>query len=145
MTATQRTPFARAIETFLSKVKSEEDVKSRFYREVLLEASQLWDQGFTPDQRRKSADNLSNHVAALQKNQKSQSRTLWVADKLKPLVSGLNQYTSALDVMVQAFPAAVMILYGGAKLVLQVSSKDATHSNGSANASVAGPGLCRLL
>mgnify|MGYP001983167838 CR=1 FL=1 len=40
------------------------------------------------------------------------------------LVEGLLQYTSAVDVMIQADPTVSALLYGGAKLILQVRLSD---------------------
>jgi uncharacterized protein (DUF2252 family) len=122
----ERTPFARAIEQYLAEIKRDEDSKNPFYREVLTEASAVWHEKFDPEQTRKSAENLKSFVDKLQQKQRTQSRTLSVMRRLQPLVSGLNQYAAAMDVAIQACPSAVVILYAGARLVLQVKRLHAT-------------------
>jgi hypothetical protein len=117
----QQNPFARAISSFLSELRLNEDVKSPFYKEVLAATSVLLVEGGSPQQIQQFSDSLSAFVLALESRQKSKSKTLWIAGKLRPLVEGLSQYTAALDAAVQVGPAAAFVIYGGARLVLQVS------------------------
>jgi len=45
---------------------------------------------------------------------------LHFGEKLRPLVTGLSQFTSVADIAIQAGPKAAVVLYSGARLVLQV-------------------------
>jgi hypothetical protein len=41
-------------------------------------------------------------------------------EKLRPLVTGLAQFASAADIAIQAGPSAAIVLYSGARLIIQV-------------------------
>ena len=112
-------PLTRAIVSFLSDLKQNEDVKSPFYKEILYQISSLLLQDSSPEQTRRCADGLSTFIADLDR-QKRASKTMRFAEKLRPLIAGLSQYTSAMDVVIQAGPAPALVIYGGARLVLQV-------------------------
>jgi hypothetical protein len=114
-------PFAHALESFISDVKSKEDIRSPFYKEVL---ARVDNGSIGKDLSTNSevyADKLSIYIENLHLKQKRDSKTLWITEKLRPLISGLSQFTGACDSMFQAAPAAVQVLYGGAKLVLQLA------------------------
>ncbi|KAF2191706.1 hypothetical protein K469DRAFT_735712 [Zopfia rhizophila CBS 207.26] len=118
---TAKDPFALAIASFISDIKSKEDIRSPFYKEVLsqikvgsLDATQVGDTIQCEHQ-------LDTFIQELEHKQMRNSKTLWVTDKLRPLVAGLAQYTSACDVMIQAAPSAAVLLYGGARVVLQLA------------------------
>ena len=119
--AASKTPFARAIESFLDGVRKDEDVKNPFYKEVMSRAGHLLRDGCSPEQSAKCAQGFSAFVEGLDRNQKRNSKTRMILDKLQPLVNGLQQFASAFDVLIQAAPAVVQVLYGGARIVLQVS------------------------
>lgn len=72
------------------------------------------------DQSIVSADSLSRFVKNIETQHRKRSFTRRVFKSLQPLVDGLLQYTNAVDVMIQADPTAGALIYGGAKLVLQV-------------------------
>jgi hypothetical protein len=72
------------------------------------------------DQSLVSADDLSLFVKELESQHRKKSFTRRVFKSLQPLVDGLLQYTNAMDTMIQADPTAGALIYGGAKLVLQV-------------------------
>jgi hypothetical protein len=72
------------------------------------------------DQSIVSADGLSCFVKELELHHRKKSFTRKVFKSLQPLVNGLLQYTNAMDTMIQADPTAGALIYGGAKLVLQV-------------------------
>jgi NACHT domain len=114
-------PFARAVESFISDVKSKEDIRSPFYKEVLsgIDSGSLKKDLISNSE--ECANRLSNFIENMHLKQKRDSKTLWITDKLRPLVTGLSQFTGACDSMFQAAPAAVQVLYGGAKLVLQLA------------------------
>ena len=114
-------PFALAIATFISDIKHKEDTRSPFYKEVLAQINNGALENASAAQSEACADHLDAFIKDLQYKQKRNSRTLRIADRLSPLVSGLSQYTQAFDTMIQAAPSAVMLLYGGAKLVLQLA------------------------
>ena len=117
MVATSSNPFAVAIETFIADIKRNEDIRSPFYREVVAQAaSASKDDG----QSARCAEQLSVFIADLERKQKRESKTLWITDKLRPLVAGLNEYVQACDVIIQAAPSAAILLYGGARLVLHL-------------------------
>jgi hypothetical protein len=118
----QQNSLARAIEIFLSDISRKEDVKSPFYKEVLSQLSSLLLQDSSPQQSRRCADELSAFIEELERRHRRESMTMRIAEKLRPLVTGLSQYTSAFDVAIQGSPAPGTVLYGGARLILQVSA-----------------------
>lgn len=120
MAAVATNPFALAIASFLSDIKRNEDIRSPFYKEVLAEINNSSLEKDLAAQSKICADHLAAFIQDLERKQKRDSKTLWIADKLRPLVSGLSQYISVADSMIQAAPSAVMVLYGGAKLLLQL-------------------------
>lgn len=121
MAAVAPNPFALAIASFISDIRRNEDTRSPFYKEVLAQINND-SAGKDPDAISKAcADQLAAFVRDLERKQKRDSKTLWIAEKLRPLVSGLTQYTNICDIMIQAAPSAVMVLYGGARLVLQLA------------------------
>jgi hypothetical protein len=118
----QPSPFARAIDTFLSDIRGKEDVKSLFYREVLMQSSSLLLKGGNQEQSEICATNLSTFVAELDSQYRREHKTIWIMDKLRPLMTGLSKFSAAFDLLVQAGPKPLLVLYGGARLVLMVSS-----------------------
>jgi len=68
-----------------------------------------------------SANQLSKYIAELEVQHRKKSGVRRALEFAQPLVEGLMQYTSAIDIMIQADPTASSLIYGGAKLVLQVS------------------------
>jgi hypothetical protein len=112
--------FADAISQFIEELRDEEDKKSRFYKEVMVTACQLRLSPEPSDQSLISADDLSRFVKELESQHRKKSFTRRVFKSLQPLVDGLLQYTNAVDTMIQADPTAGALIYGGAKLVLQV-------------------------
>ena len=112
-------PFTRAIDSFLSDLKRDEDVKSPFYKETFFQLGNLLLHDSSREQSQRCAASLSTFIADLDRQRRG-SKTMRIAEKLRPLVAGLAQYTSAMDVMVQAGPAPALVIYGGARLVLMV-------------------------
>jgi hypothetical protein len=120
MAVANSNPFALAIASFISDIKRNEDIRSPFYREVLGQINnRLLEKGSAAESKQ-CADHLDVFIRDLERKLKRDSKTLWITDKLRPLVSGLAQYTSACDIMIQATPCAAVVLYGGARLVLQL-------------------------
>ena len=117
-----RNAFARAVESFLRNVDRDEDVKSPFYKEVMSGLGQLWLEDCSPEQTSKCTEAFSTFVSELESRHRRGSKTRSVFASLQPLVNGLMQFASAFDVLIQAAPAAVQVLYGGARIVLQVSN-----------------------
>jgi hypothetical protein len=116
--------FAQAIDDFLSEIRDKEDHKSDFYKEVLTQASlSLANDDFSKDGKNRAEEGLSSFVQNLDTRYRKEQKTLKVMEKLRPLVDGLSQFTSAYDVLVQAGPTPLIILYGSARFVLQVSPK----------------------
>ena len=76
-------------------------------------------QDSSPEQSQRCADGLSTFIAELDRQMRT-SKIMRIAEKLRPLEKGLSQYTSAMDVIIQAGPAPALVIYGGARLVLQV-------------------------
>lgn len=119
--AYQQNPFARALDSFLSEVRRSEDLKSPFFKEVLSQLSTLALHDGSTKQSRKCADDLTAFIEDMELRKRHGSKTLRIAEKLSPLVSALSQFTATLDVVIQAAPTAAVVLYCGARLVLQVS------------------------
>jgi hypothetical protein len=120
MATTAPNLFALAIESFIADIKREEDIKSPFYREVL---AHIYNGSSLDDQRKRSEESLAQFIQELSTKQKHSSKTIKISEKLRPFVSGLSQYTSACDVAVQAAPSAAVLLYSGARIVLQLAEK----------------------
>jgi hypothetical protein len=102
-------------------MKDGEDRKSIFYKQVILVACQI-EKDVSEEQSLISATNLSNYITKLETQHRKKSGVRRVFASAQPLVEGLMQYTSAVDTMIQADPTFSALIYGGAKLVLQVSS-----------------------
>ncbi|KAI9658923.1 MAG: hypothetical protein M1821_001883 [Bathelium mastoideum] len=117
MAVNSKSPFAIAIESFIADIKRNEDIRSPFYREVITQAVS---ERAGDNQSLRCAEQLSTFIADLERKQKRNSKTLWVTEKLRPLLAGLNEYVQACDVMIQAAPSAAVLLYGGARLVLHL-------------------------
>lgn len=122
VTAFQQNPFARAIDSFLSDVRRSEDFKSPFFREVLSQLTKLALHDGSTTQSHKSATDLAAFIEDMELRKRHTSKTLRMTNKLRPLVSALSQYVATIDVVIQAAPTAAVVLYCGARLVLQVSS-----------------------
>ena len=69
-----------------------------------------------------SATQLSRYITELEAQHRKKSGVRRAFVSAQPLVEGLMQYTAAVDVMIQADPTVSALIYGGAKLVLQVIS-----------------------
>lgn len=67
-----------------------------------------------------AATELSNYITDLEVQHRKKSGVRKVFAFAQPLIEGLMQYTSAVDTMIQADPTFSALIYGGAKLVLQV-------------------------
>jgi hypothetical protein len=113
--------FALAIASFISDIGRNENIRSPFYNEVLAQINNGALENASAAQSKKCADHLETFIRNLERKQKHNSKTLWITDKLRPLVSGLDQYANVCDVMIQAPPSAAVVLYGGAKLVLRLA------------------------
>ncbi|KAF2455724.1 hypothetical protein BDY21DRAFT_365446 [Lineolata rhizophorae] len=114
--AAPHNPFA----SFISDIKRDEDVRSFFYKEVLAQVNNGRPADDETAQTKRCANNLAAFVQGLERKQKRESKTLWVANKLHPLVSGMAQYMNVCDVLIQAAPSGAIVLYGGARVVLQL-------------------------
>jgi hypothetical protein len=112
--------FARAIDSFLSDIKRNEDIKSPFYKEVLCELSRIALQDDSAQQNEDAAQALSTFIQEMDRRKRRDSKTLRFGEKLRPLVTGLSQFTTVTDIAIQAGPKAAVVLYSGARLVLQV-------------------------
>lgn len=111
--------FGQAIEEFLSEVERKGDTKNLFYLEVL---SQLEKSSINNDTNwsLQCAEGLKAFVEEIAHKQKHESKTFGILQRLKPLFSGLSLYTRACDVAIQAGGAPACVIYGGARLVLDV-------------------------
>ena len=117
-------PFAEAILSFIDELRDNEDRKSIFYKEVIQVACRLYltDDPARPSQL--SAETLSTYITDLEVQHRKKNGIRRALSSAQPLVEGLLQYTSAVDVMIQADPTVSALLYGGAKLILQVRLSD---------------------
>ena len=113
--------FAQAIRGFIESLKENEDPRSPFYHQVLQQAATLLQSNECHKQSVLSAGHLQNYIESLDAEQMKRGKTRWIGRKLQPLVSGLTQFTGAFDVMIQAGPAPAMLVYGSAKLVIQLA------------------------
>ena len=116
-----KNPFARAVESFLDDARKAEDNKNPFYKEVMSGIGNVLLEDCSPERSAKCAQEFSAFVEGLERHQRRNSKTMLMLDKLKPLMSGLQQFTSVFDVLIQPAPVAVQAIYGGARIILQVS------------------------
>lgn len=108
--------------SFIDELK-DEDRKSIFYKEVVQVACSLYiTDDDNVDQSLLSATGLSTYISDLQVEHKKKSGIRKTFSFVQPLVEGLMQYTDAVSIMVQADPTVSSLIFGGAKLVLQVSN-----------------------
>ncbi|KAH6717311.1 hypothetical protein BKA61DRAFT_321465 [Leptodontidium sp. MPI-SDFR-AT-0119] len=115
-------PFAEAILSFIGELQDNEDRKSIFYKEVINVACRLYLTDDPAQQSLLSAETLSTYITELEVQHRKKNGIRRVFASAQPLVEGLLQYTSAVDVMIQADPTVSALLYGGAKLVLQLAN-----------------------
>src|ERR1700753_1171517 len=113
-------PFTRALNSFISEMKRKEDRNSPFFKEVLSKIAEESLEKDLASQNTSCEEQLTSFIQDLEQKQRKNSKTLWAADKLRPFMSGLYQYINICDLMIQAAPAAAVVLYGGARLVLQL-------------------------
>lgn len=110
-------PYAAAILQFIEEIKDDKDKRSRFYKEVVVEACNIHISGMGSNTHLA----LSKYVQRIEAEHQKKSSTRKALTSLQPLVTGLYQFTSAMDVMIQAdHTGAGCLIYGGAKLVLEV-------------------------
>ena len=88
--------FARAIDSFLSDLKRNEDVKSPFYKEVLCELSRIALQDDSAQQNQHAAQALSAFIQEMDCRKRRESKTLRFGDKLRPLVTGLSHFRKSV-------------------------------------------------
>lgn len=110
----------------MEDIKDNTDRKSLFYKEVVHAACALKLADESQAQSHTSASQLSSFIADLEVQHRKKSGTRRILDLAQPLIEGLLQYTDAVDVMIQAGPAVTALIYGGAKLVLQVSLSESS-------------------
>jgi hypothetical protein len=119
----QPSPFARAIESFLADVRRSEEVKSPFYKEVLCNLSNIALHDDSAQQSQQAAKALSAFIEDMDCRKRRDSKMIRFGERLRPLVVGLSQFTAVADIAIQATPKAAVILYSGARLVLQVGAQ----------------------
>ena len=107
--------------SFIDEMRDSEDRKSIFYKQVIQVACELHIADGWGDQNLISATNLSDYIKELESQHRKKSGIRKVFASAQPLVEGLMQYTNAVDTMIQADPTFSALIYGGAKLVLQVN------------------------
>jgi hypothetical protein len=100
--------------------ETEAKKKTIFYKQVLQVACQMEKGDESGAQSLMAATELSNYITELEVQHRKKSGVRKVFAFAQPLVEGLMQYTSAVDTMIQADPTFSALIYGGAKLVLQV-------------------------
>lgn len=108
---------ASPFDTVIAELECAEDRNGPFYQ-LLVEARRLQNEDGSPFG--SHAEALSSCIKKLESSQQKKSKTRRLVSTLQPFVDGLLQYTNAVDTVVQAGPAPAALLYGGAKLVLQV-------------------------
>ncbi|ORY04110.1 hypothetical protein BCR34DRAFT_604961 [Clohesyomyces aquaticus] len=122
MASPTRNAFARALETYISDIKRDEDPSSPFYTEVLSILSTTQSPPMA-SQVKRSEEQLIQLIQDLDSRQRRSSKIRRISDKLHPFVTGLSRYTNCCDVLIQAAPSAAVLLYGGARIVLQLAEK----------------------
>jgi hypothetical protein len=114
--------FGVALEMYIAGLKRDEDRETPFYREVVGRLDDMSCSKSIAQQSQQSAEQLASFITELERHQKRSSRTIRLSDRLRPLISGLNQYLQSCDVMIQAAPDAAVLIYGGARVVLMLAS-----------------------
>lgn len=121
MTISSSNPFAEAILSFIEEIRDDEQKKkSIFYKEVVQVACRLHLTDDLDAQTLVSATHLSSYITELEAKHQKKNGIRRAFATAQPLVDGLLQYTAAVDVMIQADPTVSALIYGGAKLILQV-------------------------
>ncbi|KAL5371288.1 hypothetical protein DPSP01_014370 [Paraphaeosphaeria sporulosa] len=123
MTAPLPNIFAQALNEYVASIKSNEDVRSPFYKEVLGQLSSRSQNGSAQNDTSLCAERLANYFRELDAKQRKSSYIRRVSDRLQPLLSGLSQFIQSFDVMIQAGPGLAALLYGGARIVLTLAEK----------------------
>ena len=94
-------PFETARQAFIAKVSDEE--------KVLLESSG-------------GPEDVLGDIKRLDQEHQEHSIFRRVMDKIGPSIRGFEQYSQAMDVLSNAKPEVLSLLWGGARMVLRVSN-----------------------
>jgi hypothetical protein len=96
--------------------------RNPFEQQIIRHAARILNaENYNDDTPLDSAESLRESI---QKMEKDHSNTSWsrkVSAKLQPLVNGMSLYIGIVDTLVQYNPAPGALVWGGAKLLLQVS------------------------
>ena len=120
MAPSEDSAFSGALDEYIEEMKSREDPKSSFYREVLMQASLIRFKDGSQSVSQQAAADLSKTIIKLDHEQTKTSHTRRLAATLYPFVSALSQYVGVADVAIQAGPAAATVVYAGARFLLEV-------------------------
>lgn len=116
--------FTTALEECISEFKNEKDRKGAFFKyyiELLAQLKSASPATDSTEQSRMYGERFQAYIQELDSKQKHESRTRRISDRLYPFVSGISRYTQACDVMVQAGPGGAQLIWGGARIVLQIT------------------------
>ena len=94
-------PFETARQAFIAKISNEE--------RALLESSV-------------SAEDVLTDIKHLDQEHHEHSIFRRVMDKIGPSIRGFEQYSQAMDILSNAKPEVLSLLWGGARMVLRVSN-----------------------
>ena len=69
-----------------------------------------------------SPETVLSEVTALEEQHRNQSTTRKLLQKIDPFIRGIEQYQKAIDVLVNAKPEILSLIWGSARIILHVSN-----------------------
>lgn len=122
METPRRNAFARALETFAADIRGNENPRNAFDVQILSMLDTM-DCGDPLQQSRQSEEQLHQFIRDLDSRQRRTSMVRKASERLQPLVIGLSQFVTCCDVMIQAGQSPAVLIYGGARIVLQLAER----------------------
>ncbi|KAJ4383386.1 hypothetical protein N0V86_001433 [Didymella sp. IMI 355093] len=118
--------FEIALEECIEEFRSEKDRKGAFFQYYMELLSQLRTSPMdsitaSAQESRVYGEKFRRYIHDLDLKQKNENRARKISDRLYPFVTGVSRYLQACDVMVQAGPSGAQLLWGGARIVLQIA------------------------
>ena len=133
-TGSLKSPFCDVIVRFAEELEQPPDntlkklfkrstaERNPFEKQIIRHATRIFNAESFNDET--PLDTVESLRELIQKMEKDHSNTSWsrkVSAKLQPLVDGMTLYIGIVDTLVQYNPAPGALVWGGAKLFLQVS------------------------
>ncbi len=119
--------FAKALRLWLDDLKSKEDRRSPFYKEVLARVT-ITSTASSSSSSAMAACNgspqqLTAFITEQEKKYRGESWALRLLERLEPFITNLTQLMTLCTTIVQAAPFEIGIAFVGAQLVLQLATR----------------------